>query len=646
MIRILFDSTEINIAYVFDLSQIADPFGEYFTIGQTVCRQFNLTIKTSAYASIPSKVYLYEDNGSSTQANWSKYATLYVDTYENNDNGTTSFVLADEMVKFNKTLIYTTSNTLLQILTAVCTAHGITLNNQSFYMSDFSLSWQDDLTERDFISYIAEVNAGYAYIDADGNLSIASYSINAESSISLNDCGEYKIGEQHIIDRVYVELASATKYYPSTSVNETLYLNPDNIFFVDSGNYTIDGIIRHIYDSINGLTFNSIFINRCPITPIRACQTVSVGSYKFIARINYVYSRQWKGGYESKFGETRQKETSVETTKESVRRINIKVDREAGEIRQEVSDLDADVTARLLLKIDKSAQAVISTLEASATQITWNASNITINAPIMTFGTTKTVTLSSQENGMLFDGAGEIRFNTKDSFKIYNYNETTNKIVNVGIFDIGRAFITVDDVRYVVEESNRIRLGNRKNNAVIYGNELLLQTIFNPSGYRTEQYDKKNSININNYATNVGKILNSIDLENHSLSGYNRTISIYNNRDESVYNSLIMKVNSSTNTGEVRLSNVIGNYSAELILLANNYVSLGYINTSSVSQTSQLRLSIDGSWLWSYGELDIASTGSSDLHIRTNGGTIYINAGSSDVSMTGGHLYWNGSQKW
>ena len=170
MIRVLFDDTEINGNYILNLTQIVEPYNQNFIIGNTVCRQFSIDVKDVGYSTIPDKVYLYEDNGSDTQSEWTKYATLLIDNTEVKDEHYTTFSLTDVMVRFNVDLTYTVGQTVLQILNNICTSKGITLNTQSFYMSDLSISWQDQIQERDLISYVAEVNGGYAYIDEDGNL--------------------------------------------------------------------------------------------------------------------------------------------------------------------------------------------------------------------------------------------------------------------------------------------------------------------------------------------------------------------------------------------------------------------------------------------------------------------------------------------
>lgn len=426
MIRVLFDNTEINGNYISRIEQHVNPYNKNFVIGNTVCREFNIDIHNAGFSSIPNVVYLYEDNGSNTQSNWTKYATLLVDSSELQDGDYTTFNLTDVMVRFNQDLTYTQNDTVKTILTSICTAKGISLATQSFYMDDFAITWTDELTERDFISYVAEVNGGFAYINASGNLVIEEYSSTPAGSVDINQVAYFKIGERHYIDRVYVELASATKYYPSTNTYDTLYLNPENILYNDAQGYTIDGIIQHIYSVVNGLEFYNIEIQNCPTLPnVHACQIVRLGETgswtPFICTVDWSYNTAWRGGYKIELECKIQEETQIVSTPELVRRINIKVDREAGEIRQEVSDLDDSVTASLALKVDKDGDEIISLINASADNIIFNTKSLIFGEyPNGQYIEVKNFASGNTNVGVTFDGTGYVRFQPQEKFTVNN----------------------------------------------------------------------------------------------------------------------------------------------------------------------------------------------------------------------------------
>lgn len=409
MIRVLFDSVEINGNYIQNITQTVQPYTQNFLLGSTICRQFDIDIRNEGFNSIPNFVYLYEDNNSNTQSDWTKYATLLVDSSELSNQNYTTFHLTDMMVRLNTELEYTLNQSILTIVQAICTKHNINLVNQSFYMSDFLLTWQEDILERDLIGYIAEVNGGYAYINEDGNLVIAQYERIPVDTVDINKCSSYLVGEHHLIDRVYVDFAIASQSFPEESENDTVYLNPANFLITDSQNYTVEKTLRHIHSIIKGFEFYNIEIEQCPINPnIKTGQLIGVGNWgylttddnkyiitktgekilisdglvlPFICTIDWKYNTMWMGGYKTDLECKIQEETAIATTQEKLYKINFKVDKENGEIRQEISDLDNSVTASLALKIDKTDNnQIVSMINASANVITLNSNRLIINS--------------------------------------------------------------------------------------------------------------------------------------------------------------------------------------------------------------------------------------------------------------------------
>ena len=378
MIRIYFDDHEIPLKYIKNLTQAANPFSDTFKLGVTICRTFTLQILNIENLDIPSKVVLYEDDNREQREEWSRYATLYVDEINEDNLDYTEYSLTDGMTKFNVDLTYTVGQTLLEILNTICANHGMTLNSNSFYMDDFALSWEEaDITERELISYIAEVNGGYAYIDELGSLNLDVFkktynNDNYADLIELKTCSDIRVGSLHNYDRVYLELAQATVFYPETSENDTLYLNPENILFNDAEQYSREAIVQHIYSLINGLKFYNLSITRCPINGfLRAGQIIKIANSKFLAtrndfyikdqngkmleisesnplltmiNVNWNYNSMWLGGYDLDLQSSMQEETQVVTEKEKRRRLEIKVNRELGEITQRITSNEGEIS--------------------------------------------------------------------------------------------------------------------------------------------------------------------------------------------------------------------------------------------------------------------------------------------------------------
>lgn len=399
MLRIFFDNTELSSDDIISFSQTVKPFSNRFKAGVTVCRQFDLEIikggkiklgyddigfyvatneggentadvgidvngiyyskdtilnkmnigidSQGVYATdestvefaIPETVRIYEDN--------LLYATLVVDSYDDKDKQRLSLTLTDEMVRFNKTLTYE-NKTIKQILNQICNDHGINLITQSFYMAEQVISWgSGEVSERDFIGYVAEVNGGYAYINNEGNLCIEPYSNVSKGNIDLATCSDITVGNHHKIGRVYVELAEATQYYPEQSNLDTLYLDPNNILLSDSGSYTIQGIVKHIHGVVNGFEFYDITVEKCPILPnVRACQIITIDKYPTLVTIDWDFNLSFFGGYELQLDSNLQEETTVSDTAmlAKLKKIKIQVDREIGQISQQIFDVNKSMT--------------------------------------------------------------------------------------------------------------------------------------------------------------------------------------------------------------------------------------------------------------------------------------------------------------
>ena len=119
-----------------------------------------------------------------------------------------------------------------------------------------------EINIRDLIGYLAEINAGYAFIDDNDQVRITKWKGTNTLSMEIENCSSFKEGVKHHIDRVYVELAEATHYYPQTGTYDTVYLNPSNILLTDSSGYTIENIVRHIQQEIDGFEFYNISVEK------------------------------------------------------------------------------------------------------------------------------------------------------------------------------------------------------------------------------------------------------------------------------------------------------------------------------------------------------------------------------------------------
>ena len=331
---------------VTELTQEASLFsGETFYLGSTVCRSFKLGIDKRFVNFVPGDAaIIYEGTP--------KYADLVVDNTDDEDVKAYKFTLTDRMVRLNEQDVswFTSGQTIQQLLSAICTQYGIAGVDTIAAYGDVAITWYDNWTARDFVSWVAELLGGYAYISANNYLKFDTYSNTPVQTIPVENCDSFKLGEQITIDRVVYDLPGKTVKYPVdySGTGCTLYLNTDNALFTDSGGLSIEDQVEYIYNVINGFSFYNIKVGRCPINrDVRAGQCIGFSLdgtvYNTIAQVNWNYNSMWLGGYELKLDSPVQAETQIVGAAKKTQTIIQKIDREVGEISSTVESVQEDI---------------------------------------------------------------------------------------------------------------------------------------------------------------------------------------------------------------------------------------------------------------------------------------------------------------
>lgn len=373
-IRILFDDNEIDSRAIMSLSQSGQLFDSSFKLGSTLCRTVSLEVnKDYVEDSNPSVVRIYEDD--------TIKFTLYVDSVEDKDDRAYSYTLTDSMVKLNVALSSVfdwdtkKSYSVQTIVDNICDYIGST-HSTIEYIGELEMSWDWDTTARDFLSYVAEINGGFVRIDASGNVKFVEHNKAVKRSLDIMTCEDITIGEYHCIQRVGYEQGTASIFYPNEDVEyNTVYVNDSNVLITDSGTFTREGIIEHIYSKISGFEFYSFDTSKCAVdqdcvpgdmvfSRIVYEKIIETADDKnlqttlseniialaqqgttvpFISQIDWEYNAGWSGGYESELDTAKQEETSVDTATQYAKSIKIKVDRELNQITQSVSNLESSV---------------------------------------------------------------------------------------------------------------------------------------------------------------------------------------------------------------------------------------------------------------------------------------------------------------
>lgn len=346
--KIKFDNVEINGNYVMSLSQEGKLFTDTFKLGSTVCRIMDLQIsKESNVDTAPNVVTIFDDNNN-------QIFKGYVDELSENNVKYYNFSLADSMIKLNVSLAeifdwtVDVDYTVQDIVDKICDyidSSDVTVD----YIDDLVMTWDYDISARDFLGYVAEVMGCFVRINGSGNIQMVSMKSQSKQTINFNTCKDISIGEQHTISRVAFNSGTASYFYPNQEVEgNTLYVNPENVLLTDTGDYSIEDTIEHIYEEINGFNFYPIVSSRCQIDESILpgdIVTFSDGtnSYPTIAQIEWNYVGGWKGGYNLEISTEIQEETQVTKLIDRIKSIKIKVDRELNQILQRVEDTEASI---------------------------------------------------------------------------------------------------------------------------------------------------------------------------------------------------------------------------------------------------------------------------------------------------------------
>lgn len=358
MLHVYFDGTQIDDNYIYELPKEQTLFSDSFVLGCTPMAQYKLTMELSG-VSAPSAVLLKDDNNTVVD-------TLLVDDFEENDDLTVTYTLVDYMAKFEfnydaSELIGDGSVTLLALLQDMCSKAGVTLATTTFAGSSKAISWYDStITAREYIGYIAELNGGYACMNANGELQILPFDNTVVATIDVEDCENFKVGEQHVISKVVYDDASGTKWEYGDESGETYYIDINNVFITDTSD------VQAIYNTLNGYEYYCLSVDNCPITTAKIGQTIGFvltgTTYKTIVQIDQSYAGdRWFGGYKLDVKSSTQAETKIFDTKKSIKTIKTTIDRDRGEFSRQITELSSDI-------------------EGLSTQVTQNAGQISLIA--------------------------------------------------------------------------------------------------------------------------------------------------------------------------------------------------------------------------------------------------------------------------
>lgn len=229
--------------------------------------------------------------------------------------------------------------TLSEVAQDICKKAKVELESISFLNSDKNVSVYDNkVTAREYISYIAESAGCFACINRKGKLCFRKF-YQDETKIPLELFGEYKWGEEFKISKVsYEDGMRSFKFGDATRNN--IWINQENMYIVD------DDQVQKIYDNVKGLTVNT-FEGKTIIDP-----AIDIGDKIIIDGKNVIYQGEMslEGKFiaqiSSKIKIKQKEETTVKNESQKVvnRRVQSRIDEENLKISQLIRQQDGTST--------------------------------------------------------------------------------------------------------------------------------------------------------------------------------------------------------------------------------------------------------------------------------------------------------------
>lgn len=360
--------------------------------------------------------------------------------------------------------------TLLQVAQDICNKAGVELGATSFLNSDKKVSVYDNtITAREYISYIAESAGCFACIDRKGKLCFREFGQD-ETEIPLEMFGEYKWGEEFKISKVsYEDGVRSFKFGDDTRNN--LWINQENIYIVDEDQ------VQKIYNKIKDLTVNT-FEGKVIIDP-----TIDIGDKIVINGKNVIYQGEMslEGRFIAQISSKIQIKQKEETTvkKESQKVVNRRVQSNIDQIEGKITQLVQETTEHEE-KLTEHKQTIdsindkvsnIADLTENATGVTELTLNNCVNGELLTlniYGNNTVFKYQFMSDELLF--GDNVTLGKDASILIVTDKENNSTEYNLNVIDELRQNGEVRD-EYMIKSGQAQIIRRINNDGTIKDNE-------------------------------------------------------------------------------------------------------------------------------------------------------------------------------
>lgn len=303
-----------------------------FCFGSTPAKTVNLKIHKNALPETYTRFYI--ESGITGEIVPIGY--FNVDEISKDDDYTVSLTLIDNMSLFEFNYDGSTLNypaTMLMVLQDICLKAGVELGSTSFLNWDKQVAVYDNtVTARTYLGYIAEQAGGFAIIGRDGKLYIRTIGEDT-ADLALRYFSEYSWGERFKVSRIAYE-DGVQDFKKGNEVNNTIWISSDNMYIVDQEQ--IDNIYNEYQDfEVYSFSGTSIVDPAWDMGDI-----ITIDNRKIVFQGELEYKGKFKASISSDIQAKSKEETTATKISETIkiRRVQSQIDQVEGTITQLVQE--------------------------------------------------------------------------------------------------------------------------------------------------------------------------------------------------------------------------------------------------------------------------------------------------------------------
>lgn len=330
VLNIYIEGNKVNSDHILDFKMSHNLFSnDEFILGNVTAKTIEFKIYKDSLPTIYNNFYV--ETGIDSEIIPIGYFLL--EEIQKDDDGKIITIKAiDYMIKFEFNYDGSKLNypcTIETVLKDICLNAKVDYGSSSFLKMDQEIAVYDNtVSARDYLSYIAEQAGGFAYIGRDGKLYIKQIGRD-ESSLNIELFQDFTWGNRFKVSRVRYE-DGIQLFEQGNTENNTVWINQDNMYIVNQEQ------IDKIYDRLKDLEICS-FEGTSIIDPaLDIGDILIINGKKVIYQGDLEYLGKFKADIKSKIQSKQKEETTtrVPAQKTINRRVQSQIDQEKAIITQ------------------------------------------------------------------------------------------------------------------------------------------------------------------------------------------------------------------------------------------------------------------------------------------------------------------------